>query len=179
MRNKHYIFEKSGRKRSASYVKCAYCGVDYLKGNNQISRANRRNYNHYCSMECSHMGSRNRVQLDCAYCGTKFERAISHTKKSKSGKHFCSRECKDSAQSIYGNDNIIFEIIPDHYGDGTSDYRRNALLEYGQVCNRCGFDKHEGALQVHHIDRDRNNNNLNNLEVLCANCHLIEHRKNG
>ena len=42
------------------------------------------------------------------------------------------------------------------------------------VCERCGFD-HYAAIIVHHKDRDRDNNTLENLEVLCANCHAIEH----
>lgn len=55
-------------------------------------------------------------------------------------------------------------------------YRQKALSYYGCQCNRCGFSNLL-ALQVHHKDKDRNNNCLTNLEVLCSNCHLMEHSK--
>ncbi len=41
-------------------------------------------------------------------------------------------------------------------------------------CGRCTYSKYE-ILQVHHKDRNRNNNNLANLELICPNCHYEEH----
>ncbi len=48
------------------------------------------------------------------------------------------------------------------------------LLERGRKCEKCGYAKYE-ILQVHHKDRSRGNNNLDNLELLCPNCHFEEH----
>jgi len=49
------------------------------------------------------------------------------------------------------------------------------LLELrGGVCERCGYSKRE-ILHVHHKDRNRNNNDLKNLELICPNCHYEEH----
>jgi 5-methylcytosine-specific restriction endonuclease McrA len=92
---------------------------------------------------------------------------------SKSGLYFCCRDHKNQSQKVGG----IKAIMPLHYGTGTPEntYRRIAFASKEKICERCGFDKHEAAIIVHHIDRDRNNNNINNLEVLCANCHAIEH----
>lgn len=45
------------------------------------------------------------------------------------------------------------------------------------ACERCGFDRDKAILGVHHKDRDRHNNELTNLEVLCPNCHSMEHAK--
>lgn len=44
-------------------------------------------------------------------------------------------------------------------------------------CQRCGYDTHPEILGVHHKDRNRKNNHSDNLEVLCPNCHSIEHGK--
>lgn len=44
-------------------------------------------------------------------------------------------------------------------------------------CNRCGYDEHPRILGVHHIDRNKKNNDLSNLEVLCPNCHSLEHSR--
>ena len=49
------------------------------------------------------------------------------------------------------------------------------LLENrGKKCERCNYEKYE-ILQVHHKDRNKNNNELNNLELICPNCHYEEH----
>jgi hypothetical protein len=44
----------------------------------------------------------------------------------------------------------------------------------GDVCERCDYNKTD-ILQIHHKDRDRSNNNLENLELICLNCHYEEH----
>jgi len=41
-------------------------------------------------------------------------------------------------------------------------------------CNNCGFDNIK-ALEIHHKDRNHRNNNPNNLEIFCRNCHKLEH----
>ena len=49
------------------------------------------------------------------------------------------------------------------------------LLEArGKKCERCSYSKYE-ILQVHHRDRNRNNNDLGNLALICPNCHYEEH----
>lgn len=48
------------------------------------------------------------------------------------------------------------------------------LNQRGRVCERCGYNKYE-ILQVHHKDKNRDNNELNNLELICPNCHYEEH----
>jgi hypothetical protein len=50
-----------------------------------------------------------------------------------------------------------------------------------QTCQLCGLDFREGGKDkckhVHHIDQDTMNNNINNLVVLCARCHMMVHSK--
>ena len=65
-----------------------------------------------------------------------------------------------------------------NWQNGSTTYRKHGLHVYGAKCNRCNYDKNTAALIVHHIDRDRKNNDLSNLEVLCCNCHAIEHYTN-
>lgn len=57
--------------------------------------------------------------------------------------------------------------------------KRNGKI---QKCSDCGYDSIKEILVIHHINRDRTNNKLENLKVLCPNCHAIEHyfeNKNG
>jgi len=43
-----------------------------------------------------------------------------------------------------------------------------------QVCERCGYGKQQ-ILQVHHKDGNHHNNDIENLELICPNCHCEEH----
>lgn len=50
--------------------------------------------------------------------------------------------------------------------------------KYGEQCSRCGWsEKHlhtkKVPLEVDHIDGDAENNNENNLRLLCPNCHAL------
>ena len=44
----------------------------------------------------------------------------------------------------------------------------------GKNCERCKCNRIE-ILQVHHRDRNRGNNVIENLELICPNCHAEEH----
>ncbi len=73
---------------------------------------------------------------------------------------------------------------PDHYSNveekigSINTYREMAMREYNHQCSVCGWCEDDGILQVHHIDEDRQNNALNNLIILCPNCHakLTSHK---
>lgn len=43
-----------------------------------------------------------------------------------------------------------------------------------QVCERCGYAMRE-ILQIHHKDGNHHNNNVENLELICPNCHFEKH----
>jgi FCS type zinc finger protein len=130
----------------------------------------------YCSIVCRGLGMRNGQEYTCAYCNKLFIGVKSRANNSKSGFHFCSRVCKDSAQRIGG----ISEIMPPHYGTGNGkhDYQERAKEAYGNVCGICGllptWNNKPIILDVHHIDGNRQNNDITNLKVVCPNCHRQE-----
>ena len=132
----------------------------------------------FCCLSCAcsfnakkRAKEKNKPNVNCAYCGKKFYKNNSKKKISKSGLFFCCREHKDAAQRIGG----IKEIQPPHYGAIEKNYRQIAFRKYGKSCADCGYNKHEQALEVHHIDGNRENNRAKNLKVLCRNCHAIAH----
>ena len=52
---------------------------------------------------------------------------------------------------------------------------KKRLIELrGMKCESCTYNKH-GILQIHHKDRNRENNNSDNLELICPNCHYEKH----
>lgn len=67
------------------------------------------------------------------------------------------------------------EIQPTHFGSGESSYREIAFRSKERKCERCSYNKHPEILEVHHQDRNRENNTIENLLILCPNCHMEEH----
>lgn len=134
---------------------CAECGVEF---NHISSRANKAKY---CNPDCYHkaMSKKGKTQYSCVHCGIGFLGALSQKRK------FCSKSCVNKA----------FKEIwkPDFSTVRKSMLLRGMLLK----CVRCGFDAEPKILGVHHKDRNRKNNTLENLEVLCPNCHSLEHAK--
>jgi hypothetical protein len=154
-------------------VKCETCEEGFVAKASEVNRG----YGRFCSRPCSSSRvrptRRNRVELACAECGSDFERKVSSLSGSKHGIYFCTRGCKDRAQRLGG----VTKIQPPHYGTGT-DYRSLAFRKYPPVCNRCRLDDRR-ILVVHHKDRDRSNNAEDNLEILCPNCHAVDHLNLG
>lgn len=49
------------------------------------------------------------------------------------------------------------------------------LMQLNPCCQKCKWKKVPKVLHIHHKDRNPLNNQLSNLELLCPNCHAIEH----
>jgi 5-methylcytosine-specific restriction endonuclease McrA len=58
-------------------------------------------------------------------------------------------------------------------------YRRphkQILIDKFGKCMVCGWDELPDALELHHKDRNHQNNDPTNLVLLCPNCHALLHR---
>lgn len=65
------------------------------------------------------------------------------------------------------------------YKNGIGEYRDikyNYMKENNipEICEICGSTE---FLVVHHIDHDRKNNNIENLQLVCRSCHIKLHCK--
>lgn len=157
-----YIYEKNGKRRKAESKKCKFCNNVFLDRINGIRK--------YCSLNCKHEDMKKRVKVKCTYCDKEFFKILSKLKNSKSGLYFCSRSCKDKAQTIsFG----CQQIMPRHYNkiNSNNTYRKHAFRLLKHECAICEYNEYERILEVHHIDEDRNNSNISNLIILCPNCH--------
>lgn len=135
-----------------------------------------------CSRACGTiLSSRKRSvnpepNVTCSWCKTDFYRQPSHLQGSKSGLFFCCREHKDSAQKLGG----MKEIMPPHYGTANvPEYRRKAFSFYPNKCRVCDWNEYPDILQVNHIDLNRSNNAIENLEILCPTHHDVFHYLDG
>jgi 5-methylcytosine-specific restriction endonuclease McrA len=52
------------------------------------------------------------------------------------------------------------------------NYRKLAFAAYPPICTYCGFGVPE-VLEVAHLDGNRDNNDIENLAILCPNCHKM------
>jgi hypothetical protein len=155
---------------------CLKCQKEFNARSQDINRG----YGKFCTQSCASLYARAlepkpEPNVECAFCHTKFYKTTSKKALSKSKLYFCCRAHKDAAQCIGG----IKEIMPPHFGtakaDDHSHYRRIAFSNKPKACERCLYDEHPAAIIVHHKDRNRMNDDESNLEILCANCHAIEH----
>lgn len=111
-----------------------------------------------------------RQEVECAYCKKKFLKPKAQLENSRSGLFFCCRQHKDLAQRLDSGEFFV-EIRPEHYGTLARSYRELAFRTYEHKCACCDWHEDIRILEVHHIDGDRENNDISNLVILCPNCH--------
>lgn len=54
--------------------------------------------------------------------------------------------------------------------------KHHLIKKLGHVCDNCKMTEWENTtipLELHHIDGDRTNNKIDNLQLLCCNCHAM------
>lgn len=70
-------------------------------------------------------------------------------------------------------------------GNSSNSAKRKRLIEEGikeEKCERCGLSQWMGQpipLELHHKDFNHFNNNLDNLMIVCSNCHMQLHNYNN
>lgn len=99
----------------------------------------------------------------CASCG-----------KETTNEKFCSKSCSARLNNMLGktgytpyrrNRGIVATQV---------DYRRRCLEHWSTACAVCGFT---ACIEIHHIDSNRDNNDVMNLIPLCPNHHTMVHMK--
>ncbi len=114
----------------------------------------------YCSQTCYGVASRR--EKPCVVCGALIL--------ASANKKTCSRVCanKNRTGSTYTGARLRDKVYTIRM------LKKRLFILRGQQCERCTFAIAE-VLQVHHKDRNKHNNELTNLELLCPNCHASEH----
>ena len=116
----------------------------------------------FCSQTC--YGKSQRIEIPCTVCGTMIL--------SGANKKTCSRACANKNRA-----GMMYKDRSKPRKDKVTTYRlqkKRLMQERGRCCERCGYEVYQ-ILLVHHRDRNREHNDLANLELLCPNCHAKEH----
>ena len=90
---------------------------------------------------------------------------------------FCNSKC--CAEYITKTKISDWLQCPEHFSkENMPDFIRRYLIDKYQGCQICGWNEinsytGKSPLQVHHIDGNCLNNDINNLQLLCPNCHSL------
>jgi len=124
----------------------------------------------YCSSVCQYKARKKGKNISCYICGKKTYKQLKQISKSKSGKFFCSKSC----QAVWRNQEFVGDKHR-NWKNGLSAYR--SILSRNKIKKLCFLCKTKDVrvLAVHHIDKNRKNNQLSNLAWLCHNCHFLVH----
>lgn len=139
---------------------CPRCGKEFTHPASDTDRK-------HCSWECARPRKIPPTERKCEYCGIAFI-ARAHKPKS-SPQRWCSTSCHARhlsdlkrasyrTKSIFPNNRVAKEELIARFGE----------------CQRCGFSD-KRILEVHHKDRNNRNNHIDNLRILCPNCHTLYH----
>ncbi len=140
---------------------CLNCGKEITSKD----KYRRKFCSHSCSASFNNKNNKKITDKICPYCGAKF----------KGDKEFCSKKCKIS----YNYDTFIKKWLNGEKVEYIYSYIKKYLFSlHNNKCQECGWDKinkitNKVPLQIHHIDGDCNNNDFNNLKLLCPNCHSL------
>lgn len=128
---------------------CRVCKKQYItKAANSV----------YCSLTCYKVGNlelKKQTVTKCEVCSS----TIKYRRISGKNTRFCSQACAGINKTIF---------------KGQKAYFYKALFFYGLICSLCSNANYK-HLVVHHRNKNRSDNSLENLQVLCANCHFEIH----
>lgn len=114
----------------------------------------------FCSQNC--YGKSCRKEVPCKVCGKLILGGLN--------KNTCSRACSNKYR-----EGIKYKLgRPRDKAHQARALKFKLFREQGTSCKRCGYNKSE-ILQVHHKDHNKKNNAIENLELICPNCHYEEH----
>jgi hypothetical protein len=169
---------KGTRKRNACSVECSRLLLSKTILDRRVSRVCKcckksffpaKSSQVFCSNQC--LGKSRKKERPCLCCG-----------KTIRNKKFCCSKCSGEYRKQKGVREWLNGEKEGHYNGKTFLVRRN-IREYlkeraGEKCSKCGWSERHPVtgsvpLEINHIDGDASNSSIENLEVLCPNCHSL------
>lgn len=166
-RNTDYRQREQREKRN-----CERCG-DLFKPDSSPEQ-------NYCSRECftkSEITSE-KITVNCDNPSCEKEKTITLNTFNSQDNHYCSTECYHAhrSENLVGKNNpnwksgSSYEEYPVEFN---SSLKRKVREKDNYTCQICGIAQKnsEYKLDVHHLDENKSNLNMQNLTALCRSCH--------
>lgn len=139
---------------------CKQCGmsIEYDKRVNVFC-------NHSCAATYGNIHNAKSVKWQCLGCG----------KENNTLPHKVSIYCNNACYGLHKRQRTFESIIAGNISE-RSTIKKTFIDKYGHRCFECKNTEWLGKpipLEVDHIDGDAGNNDINNLRLLCPNCHAL------
>jgi hypothetical protein len=172
---------------------CSECGKEF----SYLANTTRKHPKKFCSHACYSLSLKNKIPWNklvsvvkiCLHCGKEFHGSPKHTIKKK----YCSKICAGAAsrghvswsRGLDKSDSRVAKWSGSNHGNwkgGVVRYHYPAIFKYARkerrkidnfTCQECRQTEQQLGypLSVHHIDYNKQNNELYNLISLCKSCH--------
>lgn len=146
------------RPRRIYKKNCKYCNKEFIKK----SRFSLKQWDSqvFCSSECGHISKQKRFKITCLKCGKDFCVLNYRIKTAQ----WCSMECRRKEFSV----------------DKSTGYARKTIGKTNRGYHRIVMERFLGRSllkneHVHHINKDKLDNRIENLKVISASEHTIMH----
>lgn len=163
-------------------VVCLNCGQDFTSLKNE----NRK----FCSQSCSttlNNIKRNKKLIEIENKKIKIKKVRKNKNVGKclnceieinrdNGKNY-QKYCSNICQVKY-EEKIKFEKVENNESTSIVSIKKYLIKKYGNKCMECGWcetnkTSNKIPIELEHIDGNSENNNLENLKLLCPNCHSL------
>jgi hypothetical protein len=179
-RNKtYYGFRSQFYSKKHNIKKCLNCSKDF----NSLISEDRK----FCSQSCSavyinlckgdnKLNEYGIIEKDgelfklCKNCEQSF---LVERKRMSESKKFCSSKCHRNYE-----EKLRFQEVENNGNVSQKTIKLYLIKKYGNKCMCCAWDKvnptsKKVPIELEHIDGNSENNKLENLKLLCPNCHSL------
>ena len=147
---------------------CKNCNIEF-----EQNKCCEKRMKQFCNRSCSATFNNNHreyksnsfLKSNCLNCGKEFQ----YSKHSSTGK-YCNNKCQGEFKFL----NETLQRASQGLIDQSTTLKRVLTHFFGYKCVCCGIHEWNSqplSLHVDHIDGNSDNNNLDNLRLLCPNCH--------
>jgi hypothetical protein len=149
---------------------CFICGAPILYKPSEFAKI--KGNNCFCSKKCYGIYLSKKIDFSCKLCGSHFTRTPCQIR--VGGGIFCSLDCQHKFYKGENHPNWKDGSTSRPYRKGFNKKLKRAIKDRdNHKCVICGVPEAETiqGLDVHHIDYNKDNHNINNLIALCHSCH--------